>query len=84
MSLVSSFSVHPDSIVTPDEPLVSYALVVPCFLYIILWAIYIRNKDGRVFTASGNRRVQREVEASMGGVVPATAVGLSHTGEQTE
>lgn len=62
----------------------SYGVVVPCFVYIALWAAYIWNKDGRIWSASGTKEINREVEASSGGVIPLAQVGLSYTGERTE
>ncbi|ORY34301.1 major facilitator superfamily domain-containing protein [Naematelia encephala] len=59
----------------------SYYLVVPCFVYICGWAIYIWNKDGRRWTAGGGE-IEREVEAASGGVIPPAHVGLSYTGHQ--
>ncbi|WVQ62025.1 uncharacterized protein L199_000158 [Kwoniella botswanensis] len=63
----------------------SYYLVVPCFIYIALWAVYIWNKDGRRFGVPATSDIEREVEAAVGGVVPAAAVGaLGYTHKQEE
>jgi len=57
----------------------SYFLVVPCFLYIGLWAIWVWNKDGRRIRA-GASDVEREVGAAAGAHVPPAAVGMAYTG----
>lgn len=37
---------------------VSFYLVVPCFIYIALWAVFIWNKDGRQSTVFGNKAAE--------------------------
>lgn len=62
---------------------VSYFIVVPCFIYIALWAAYIWHLDGRKFLVNNsNREVNREIEAAAGGTIPAQQVGLNYTGEK--
>ncbi|WRT64310.1 uncharacterized protein IL334_001242 [Kwoniella shivajii] len=53
----------------------SYYLVVPCFVYIAGWAVYIWNQDGRRFTVPSTSDVEREVMAASGGVIPPAVVG---------
>jgi FHS family L-fucose permease-like MFS transporter len=60
---------------------VSFFIVVPCFLYIFGWAMWIWNKDGRRWTATkASREIEREVEVNAGGAYPPAA-GL---GEKTQ
>lgn len=58
---------------------VSYFLVVPCFLYIALWALWVWNADGRPMSVKGSD-VEREIEAAAGGAIPPAHVGLNYTG----
>ena len=60
----------------------SYYLVVPAFAYIALWALWVWNKDGRIMTAGGSRKIEHEVEAAGGGTYPPAEVGLTYTGQQ--
>ena len=57
----------------------SYFLVVPCFAYIMGWALYVWNADGRRIGVTGE--IEREVEANAAGTIPPAAVGLSYKGD---
>jgi FHS family L-fucose permease-like MFS transporter len=60
---------------------VSFFLLVPCFVYIALWALWVWNADGRQWKVGG-RELEREVEAAAGGAIPPAHVGLNYTGEK--
>ncbi|GFZ45551.1 hypothetical protein JCM24511_03277 [Saitozyma sp. JCM 24511] len=62
---------------------VSFFLVVPAFVYIALWSIYVWQLDGRRWTASAGE-VEREIEAAAGGVIPPAVVGLSYRGSTSQ
>ena len=59
----------------------SYYLVVPCFLYICLWALWVWNKDGRLFTA---RNPAAELVAAEAETIGVTHVKELYEGEQLE
>jgi FHS family L-fucose permease-like MFS transporter len=63
---------------------VSFFIVVPCFVYIACWAVYVWNADGRRWGVGGQREIEREIEAAAGGAYPAAAVALSHEGKHVE
>jgi FHS family L-fucose permease-like MFS transporter len=62
----------------------AYFLCLPCFGYVALWALWVWNKDGRRFGTGSARELEREVEANVGGHMPAAAVGLGYTNGQVE
>jgi FHS family L-fucose permease-like MFS transporter len=61
----------------------SYFIVVPNFLYVTIWAIWVWHKDGRRWTVAASE-VEREIEAAAGGAIPPAAVGLNYRGSQAD
>ncbi|KAK4685622.1 MFS transporter, FHS family, L-fucose permease, partial [Tremellales sp. Uapishka_1] len=60
----------------------SYYLVVPCFFWIAGWAFYVWNQDGRKLRAESSGEIEREIEASAGGIYPPAAMGLAYQGTE--
>jgi FHS family L-fucose permease-like MFS transporter len=61
---------------------VSFYIVVPCFVYIAAWAVWVWNQDGRRWGVGGE--VEREIEAAAGGAIPPAHVGLAYTNDKVE
>lgn len=61
---------------------VSFFIVVPCFVYIALWAVYIWHKDGRKWGVAGE--TQAEIDARNADLNAATAGSIAYQGQRVE